>query len=135
MNKLSNIIYYIQCLFIPQNRWARKAIPRTFSDFDYILENIAFDGLIFSWEEDGVGDSLKHNAEYDWHDVPDPESERTERKKIYLALKEAYEWACKRNELWDNIHATDFHEKWDKHIEEANKHLLNIMKYRGSIWT
>ena len=57
--------YNVRCIFFPQNKWARKDIPRQFTDVDNIFETTLFNGLIFFWEEDHGEETLRYQYEVD----------------------------------------------------------------------
>lgn len=136
--KLSRWWYnYVKCLFFPQQQWARKVIPRTWSDVDDIFTNVLFAGLIFFWEKDGGGESLECQCTA-WDDVPiiTPEeraSSNADNKRIYDILLAAYNWAKIREAEFDK-------EPYDYHHEERlhdldTQHLKNIIEYRRYLWT
>lgn len=115
----------------PRNKWARKIIPRHFTDVDYLYEEILFAGLIFFWEKDN-GEEV---TRYQWdreRDEYDTDEGIAKRKEVYDALKEAYEWAKIRRSLIDNV--TDFRVE-QEYIDKDTKYLLSIVSLRKYMWS
>ena len=121
----------IQTRIVSKNEWALKSIPRTFSDVDYIFEEVLFNGLIFFWEEDGGESSLRYqwDRELDEYDSP----ERIEQcKEIYEQILAAYNWAKIRKSEYDKLMS---YTKEQDLKSKDDEHLSVIVKYRSHLWT
>jgi hypothetical protein len=125
-----------------QNNWLRNLIPDEFTDLDYLFEEVLFEGLIFFWEEDNGEEMLSNYTLYT------EEEGFQARKECFDAMLAAYEWAKPRKKMEPkapSVHdiGSDAYLKraekyWEKEIawkEEKTKHLLNIVKYRGQLWS
>lgn len=129
-------LYNVKCLFSPQNKWARKGIPRQFTDVDCIFENTLFNGLIFFWEEDHGEETLRYQFEAERDDFCDADkwNERIAVcKEVYVAMNNAYAWAKIREREYDKL-GVDW-EKEEELVETDTLHLTNIIKYRKYLWT
>ena len=122
----------------PKNKWARKDIPKTFSDVDYIYEKVLFNGLIFWWEDDGGESEIRHQFEYDYSDDGFISPEAIENRKqyyktMYNELHEAYIWAILRD--WAYEEANFDYKLTERYNEVDTTHLIAIIKYRPAMWT
>lgn len=121
----------IKTRILPKNRWATKSIPRTFSDVDYIFEEVLFNGLIFFWEKDNGESSMR----YQWDrelDEYDSSEHITERKEIYEKILAAYNWAKIRKSEYDSL--MDYNKEQKLNLKD-DEHLSVIIKYRSHLWT
>ncbi len=118
----------------PRNKWATKVIPRTFSDKDYIYEEIMFAGLIDFWDHDDGEKTLRYQWEHASVDGEAPDEERYDSyKEVYEGLKAAYDWAKVRQAKYDNL-GTSWKEE-QVLIETDTLHLSNLVKWRKYMWT
>lgn len=129
--KLKRWVRNIKLRFKPSNQWARDCIPREFIDVDFIMEDIAFKGLIFFWENDDGEETLR----YQWEMAQQsalryPVEKVDEYKDVYFLMKEAYEWALYREIMKDSINQLG-----ESYREQNEKHLNNIIKYRSHLWS
>lgn len=139
---------------VKQNQWLRDLIPEYFVDLDTIFEDVLFNGLIFFWEQDGGGESLEHNSKPWDTEECGPFKWDNSRKECYDAMKAAYEWGKTREESrpkapeipaerWENVFASDEYGKaciaYENELKrweaERDTHMLNIIKYKGHLWT
>ena len=139
---------------VKQNQWLRDLIPEHFADLDTIFEDVLFNGLIFFWEQDGGGESLEYNSKPWDEEDGGPFKWDNSRKECYDAMKAAYEWGKTRAESepkapempegrWDTgfnspQYTTACKAYWAKQKRweaERDKHMLNIIKYKGHLWT
>lgn len=139
---------------VKQNQWLRDLIPEHFADLDTIFEDVLFNGLIFFWEQDGGGESLEYNSK-PWNEEDGgPMLWDERRKECYDAMKAAYEWGKTREEsepkapdlpedyLTKGLNNPEYsaackeywkaQERWEA---ERDMHMLNIIKYKGHLWT
>lgn len=114
----------------PRNKWVNKVVPRTFSDKDFIYEEVIFAGLVDFWENDNGESCLRYQWEGD-HDSD--EERRAVYKRVYDELLEAYVWAIARKGQWEGAH-TDWKREQEV-IEEDTKHLSVIVRNRKWMWT
>lgn len=134
-DKVNSFWYFqISTRLFPCHNSIRKAVPRYWTDSDYLIEEVCFQVLIDFWEPQGengeahlrfqfaskqsTGSLLKRNRE--------------NYKRSYIALKSAYEWAKIRKAKHEN--AVSFEEMTSLRNLDT-KHLLSIIRYRGVLWT
>lgn len=123
--------------FNPAQKWLTKKIPRTWRDKPELMEELLFECLGNFWIDEEGGEMLKHQFEGDY-ELNTPERKRHYRK-VYKALKEAWDWAKIREQQWEKCWETLDWKQSSEREEELSaldtKHLLNIIKYRKSMWT
>lgn len=125
-----------------QNNWLRNLIPDEFTDLDYLFEEVLFEGLIFFWEEDNGEEELSNYTLYT------EEEDFQSRKECFDAMLAAYEWAKPRKKMEPqaptptNLGSEEYRKRAVQYLEaerawkeETTKHMLNIVKYRGQLWS
>lgn len=125
-------VWYNQVVtrIFPRNRWFTNWVPRQFTDVDYLMEQAVFRSLIFFWENDGGEKSMRYQWDRkldEWDDL----EVISRQKEVYELMLAAYNWAKVRDAKFDDANFED--EK--KFKEEDTNHLLNIIAYRGYLWT
>lgn len=112
------------------NQWFLDICPAHFSDKDYFFENVLFRGLIHFWEDDDGEENTRSQISIDRFEygmtVVDHLRHVEFYQDMYSALSEAYNFAKE----WVNTQFVD-----EADYEQATKHLQNIIKYRGKMWT
>lgn len=131
---------HIRCIAIPQNRWATRAVPRTWSDKVSLIPDLLYAAIIDFVEREKCFEVT------DWNDTE-------ETLRLAAELREVYEWAktgraafaerveasvqidpktdlfC-QNVNWDEYNRlTDEMEQWDTRCLEW------IVRWRGILWT
>ena len=123
------------------HKWIHDIIGDTWHDKDWIIEKVMYGALIHYWEPDGENGEVQ--LRYQWEADYEGQSEdrRAECKNVYNHLKSAYDWAKKRdavyNRMWgDPVIGWEEYERLESLFhEEDDKHLTNILKYREYMWT
>ena len=143
----------------PRQKWLTDKIPRTWRDADYIIETCVFESLIFFWEEDSGGETLRwafecpYGAEYGVSATRSVEM-KNERKVVYDRLLAAYNWAKygrkQMEQDYNNALTKYFGENWtrgdnkglsvagkiEREMTEKNTfYLKEIVELRDHMWS
>lgn len=131
---------HIRCIFVPQNRWATRVVPRTWRDKTGLIPELLYAAIIDFVEQEKCFEVT------DWNDTE-------ETRRLAAELREIYTWAktgraefqervrksiedvsmddwLKSDVNWDEYNRlTNEMEQWDTRCLEW------IVKWRGILWT
>jgi len=145
--------WYFYYTFNPQHQSIRKAIPKSWSDLDGIVEDV-LKAVIISFVEDEKGldqidminESLKKDDEYlikEWGSVDLFWEYYTTRYNDYLRLKQIYDWVKTGKSRMENyLKATEENNNWQEYSkvehdihDRDSEYLADLVRLRKYLWT
>lgn len=118
----------ITWLFKPQNKWARKSIPRSWSEYDTIMQDILFNGLVSYVDEGGF-----ENIDWDYDERFSAIRDRI--MSVYNFVKKELPERIKREEeLLSDLYKSEvkgaFKNLWEDSLENGIKPLEGKRKHK-----
>lgn len=132
---------HIRPIFVPQNRWATRVIPRTWSDKTGLIPNLLYAAIIDFVEEERC------------FEVTDWENDGAQTRRLAAELREVYNWAKTGRAEFEkrlsdsvkiNLENDPFGEdaNWDEYnrlsdeLKQWDDRCLTwIVQNRGILWT